>query len=250
MKTGCSNKMAFPEWATYVLLVVGSYLVGSFPTGYVLGKITKGIDIRDFGSGNTGFSNAYRLLGKGAAILTIIGDIVLKGGVVAWAARLIVGLVVIKDSVGPGFVYTLGFTEPLPQAMVVLAGIMSVLGHNYPVWLGFKGGKGMATTAGVFICFVPVTAAALVIVWFTVVFTTRYTSLANIVTTPTLPIFILLETHYIMGLDMIMSLPLMVGGLLAGIFILFRHRENIKRLLAKEERKFGDKSERIEKESE
>ncbi len=243
--------MAFPDWATYVLLVVGSYLVGSFPTGWVLGKITKGIDIRDHGSGNTGFSNAYRLLGKRAAILTLIGDIVLKGGVVAWAARLIVGLVVINPPAGPGFVYTLGFTEPLPQAMVVLAGIMSVLGHNYPVWLGFKGGKGMATTAGVFICFVPVTAAGLAIVWFTVVFTTRYTSLANIVTTPTLPIFIFLEANFIMNLElMTTSIPLIVGGLLAGIFILFRHRDNIKRLIAKEERKFGDKSERIEKEAE
>ncbi|MHA1531986.1 MAG: glycerol-3-phosphate acyltransferase [Candidatus Heimdallarchaeota archaeon] len=230
--------MAFPDWATYVLLLVGSYLVGSFPTGWVLGKITKGIDIRDFGSGNTGFSNAYRLLGKRAAILTIIGDIVLKGGIVAWAARLIVGLVVINPPDGPGFVYTLGFTEPLPQAIVVGAGIMSVLGHNYPVWLRFKGGKGMATTAGV-------------IVWFTVVFTTRYTSLANIITTPTLPIFIFLEANYIMKLvPMISTLPLIIGGLLAGIFILFRHRDNIKRLLAKEERKFGDKSERIEKEVE
>ncbi len=241
--------MAFPDWATYVLLLVGSYLVGSFPTGYVLGKITKGIDIRDYGSGNTGFSNAYRLLGKGAAILTIFGDIVLKGGVVAWAARLIVGLVVIQPE--PIQAYTLGFTDPVGQAIVVGAGIMSVLGHNYPVWLRFKGGKGMATTAGVFICFVPVTALGLAVVWFAVVFTTRYTSLANIVTTPTLPIFIFLEANFIMNLEpMITSLPLIIGGLLAGIFILFRHRDNIKRLLAKEERKFGDKSERIEKESE
>jgi glycerol-3-phosphate acyltransferase PlsY len=240
--------MAFPDWATYVLLLVGSYLVGSFPTGWVLGKIMKGIDIRDFGSGNTGFSNAYRLLGKKAAILTIIGDIVLKGGIVAWIARLIVGLVVIQPD--PIKAYTLGFTDPIGQAVVVGAGIMSVLGHNYPVWLRFKGGKGMATTAGVFICFVPVTTAVLAVIWFTVVFTTRYTSLANIVTTPTLPLFIFLESRYIMGLDIITSIPLMIGGLLAGIFILFRHRDNIKRLLAKEERKFGDKSERIEKETE
>lgn len=241
--------MAFPDWATYVLILVGSYLIGSFPTGWVLGKITKGIDIRDFGSGNTGFSNAYRLLGKRAAILTIIGDIVLKGGVVAWAARLIVGLLVIQPE--PVKAYTLGFTDPVGQAIVVAAGIMSVLGHNYPVWLRFKGGKGMATTAGVFICFVPVTALGLAVVWFTVVFTTRYTSLANIVTTPTLPIFIFLEANFIMNFElMTTSIPLIVGGLLAGIFILFRHRDNIKRLIAKEERKFGDKSERIVKEAE
>ncbi|NHJ47683.1 MAG: glycerol-3-phosphate 1-O-acyltransferase PlsY [Asgard group archaeon] len=238
--------MAFPDWAIYTLLLIGSYLVGSFPTGWVLGKITKGIDIRDFGSGNTGFSNVYRILGKGPAILTIFGDIVLKGGILAWAARLIVGFLIIKPSVGSGYVYTFGLTEPIPQTFVVLAGIMSVLGHNYPVWLKFKGGKGMATTAGVFINFVPVASGCLAVVWFIVVFTTRYTSLSNVVTTPTLPIFIFIETYFIMKLDIYACIPLMIGGLLAGLFILWRHRENIKRLLKKEERKFGDKTERFE----
>jgi glycerol-3-phosphate acyltransferase PlsY len=237
--------MAFPDWATYLLLLVGSYLVGSFPTGWVLGKIIKGIDIRDFGSGNTGFSNVYRILGKGPAILTIIGDIVLKGGILAWSARLIVGYVIIQPVPGPRYIYTFGFIEIVPQAMVVLAGLMAVIGHNYPVWLKFKGGKGMATTAGVFFNFVPLACGLLAIVWFSVVFSTKYTSLSNVVTTPTLPLFIFLETFFVMKLDIYTCIPLMVGGLLAGLFIIWRHRENIQRLRKGEERKFGDKSERI-----
>jgi len=236
--------MALDDWIIYVIVLVGSYLVGSFPTGFVLGKIIKGLDIRDHGSGNTGFSNVYRLLGKGPAIITLIVDIGIKGGVLAWAARLVIGLVVIQPV--PIKAYTLGFTDPVGQAVVVAAGLLSVIGHNYPIWLKFKGGKGMATTAGVFINFVPISCAGLAIVWFTVVFTTKYTSLANIITTPILPIFIFFETFFVMKFDIYTCIPLMVGGLMAGLFVLWRHRDNIKRLRAGEERKFGDKSERIE----
>jgi len=235
--------LALNEWIIYVLIIVGSYLVGSFPTGWILGKIMKNIDIRELGSGNTGFSNVYRLLGKGAATITIIVDVIIKGGVLAWAVRLIIGLLVIKPV--PVEVYTLGFSDPVRQAIVVIAGLMSITGHNYPIWLKFKGGKGMATTAGVFINFVPISAACLAIVWFTVVFTTKYTSLANIITTPTLPLFIFLETFFIMKFDIYTCIPLMVGGLLAGLFVLWKHRDNIVRLKEGKERKFGDKSERI-----
>ncbi|HUU79716.1 MAG TPA: glycerol-3-phosphate 1-O-acyltransferase PlsY [candidate division Zixibacteria bacterium] len=238
--------MAFPEWAIYTLLLIGSYLVGSFPTGFVLGKILKKIDIREFGSGNTGFSNVYRTLGKGPAIITIIGDVVVKGGMVAWAARILIAFTVIKDIPDTKYVYTLGFIEPIPQMFVSIAGILAICGHNWPVWLKFKGGKGMATTAGIFICFVPITALGLTIVWFIVVFTTKYTSLANIVTTPTLPIFIFLETFFIMQFDILTCIPLIVGGLVAGLLLLWSHRENIGRLKSGNERKFGDKSERIE----
>ncbi|MBN1328536.1 MAG: glycerol-3-phosphate 1-O-acyltransferase PlsY [Candidatus Heimdallarchaeota archaeon] len=235
--------MVLNDWIIYAIVIIGSYLVGSFPTGWILGKIIKNVDIREYGSGNTGFSNVYRLLGKGAAIITIIVDVIIKGGVLAWAVRLVIGLLVIKPE--PVEVYTLGFSDPLGQAIVVTSGLMAIIGHNYPIWLKFKGGKGMATTAGVFINFVPVTAAGLVIVWFIVVFTTKYTSLANVITTPTLPIFIFLETFFIMKFDIITCIPLIIGGLLAGLFILWRHRDNIKRLKEGSERKFGDKSERI-----
>ncbi len=242
--------MALPDWAIYLMVIIGSYLIGSFPTGYVLGKLLKKIDIRDFGSGNTGFSNVYRILGTGSAIMTLVVDIVVKGGVVAWAARLIIHYAVIVTQPETKFVYTMGFTEPIPQAIVVIAGLMAVVGHNWPIFLKFQGGKGMATTAGVFINFVPVTALVLVIVWFLVVFTTKYTSLANIITMPLSAIFIFLETYFIMGLDLITCIPLTVSGFVAGLFIIWSHRENIQRLISKTERKFGDKSERYQKEVE
>ena len=240
--------MALPEWVIYIIVIVSSYLVGSIPTGYVLGKILKNIDIRDYGSGNTGFSNVYRILGPIPGIITLVGDIVVKGGVVSWAVRLIIHYTVIVTEPATKFVYTMGFTEPVPQAIVVLSGLMAIAGHNWSIYLKFKGGKGMATTAGVFINFVPVSVALLVVVWLIVLFTTRYTSLANLVTTPTVWIFILLETRFIMDFDWINCIPLTIGGVIAGLFILWSHRENIKRLISKTERKFGDKSERIQAE--
>ena len=127
--------MALPDWAIYLMVIIGSYLVGSFPTGFVLGKLLKKIDIRDYGSGNTGFSNVYRLLGTGPAILTLVVDIIVKGGVVAWAARLIIHYTVIVTQPGTKFVYTMGFTEPVPQAIVVIAGLMAIAGHNWPIFL-------------------------------------------------------------------------------------------------------------------
>ena len=144
----------------------------------------------------------------------------------------------------------MGFTEPLPQAIVVIAGLMAIAGHNWPIFLKFQGGKGMATTAGVFINFVPVTALVLVVIWFLIVFITKYTSLANIITIPVMAIFIFLETYFIMGFELITCIPLTAGGLVAGLFILFSHRENIQRLISKTERKFGDKSERFQKKEE
>lgn len=242
--------MALPDWAIYLMVIIGSYLVGSFPTGFVLGKLLKKIDIRDYGSGNTGFSNVYRILGTGPAIITLVCDIIVKGGMVSWTARLIIHYTIIITQPETKFAYTLGFTEPIPQTIVVIAGLMAIAGHNWPIFLKFQGGKGMATTAGVFINFVPVTGAGLVIVWLIIVFTTKYTSLANIIMTPVMAIFIFLETYFIMGFELITCIPLTVGGLVAGLFILWSHRENIQRLISKTERKFGDKSERFQKEEE
>ena len=134
--------MALPDWVIYVMVIISSYLVGSFPTGFVLGKLLKNIDIREHGSGNSGFSNVYRLLGVGPGIITLVVDIIVKGGMVAWAARLIIHYAVIETQPATKFVYTMGFTEPVPQAMVVIAGLMAVAGHNWPIFLGFKGGTG------------------------------------------------------------------------------------------------------------
>ncbi len=242
------------EWwiqmIAYASLVIGSYLIGSLQTGWFLGKIIKQIDIRDFGSGNTGFSNVYRILGKGPAIITLIGDIFVKGFVVVWAVRLIVAYLVLKQPPTNALeIYRMGLTTPLSQGMIVLSGLVAIAGHNWPIWFGFKGGKGMATTAGVFFAIAPATCAGLTIVWLTIVKTTHYTSLANIIATPISSIFFFFEAYFIMKLtDNWYLLP--IGGLIAGLFVLFSHRENIKRLRNGEERKFGDKTERLEQKEE
>ncbi|MHA1124444.1 MAG: glycerol-3-phosphate 1-O-acyltransferase PlsY [Candidatus Heimdallarchaeota archaeon] len=242
--------MTWIEWVAYVSLVIGSYLIGSLQTGWFLGKIIKNIDIRDYGSGNTGFSNVYRILGKGPAIITLIGDIFVKGFVVVWAVRLIVTYLVIDQPPTNALeIYTMGLTTPLSQGMIVLSGLMAIAGHNWPIWFGFKGGKGMATTAGVFFAIAPATCAGLTIIWLIIVKTTSYTSLANIIATPTSSILFFFEAYFIMGLKVVWYL-LPIGGLVAGLFVLYSHRENIKRLRNGEERKFGDKTERIEQKEE
>ena len=245
--------MNWYDWVAYISLIIGSYLIGSLQTGWFLGKILKQIDIRDYGSGNTGFSNVYRILGKGPAIITLIGDVFIKGFVVVWAVRLIVTYLVLKQTPTTALgVYTMGYSDPIAQATIMISGLMAVAGHNWPIWFGFKGGKGMATTAGVFFSLFPATSSTLIFVWLTIVFTTRYTSLANIVTTPASAVFIFLEAYFIMRLNAYWYswFPLVVGGIIAGLFVLYSHRENIHRLLSKEERKFGDKSERLEQNEE
>lgn len=232
--------MSFPDWAIYLLTIFLGYIIGSIPTGYVLGKLLKKIDIRNYGSGNTGFSNVYRLLGPLPGFFTLLGDILIKGYLVSWVARLIIGLLVIGEKVS---FYTLGFTDSLSQAMVVTTGLMAVVGHNWPVWLKFRGGKGMATTAGIFLGFVPLSTGLLAVVWIIILFLTRYTSLSNLLTVPISAVFIFLETKFIMGVPWY---PLTIGGVIAGLMIIWSHRENIQRLIAGEERKFGDKSERLE----
>jgi len=209
------------EWwiqmIAYTSLVIGSYLIGSLQTGWFLGKIIKQVDIRDFGSGNTGFSNVYRILGKGPAIITLIGDIFVKGFVVVWAVRLIVAYLVLKQPPSNALeIYRMGLTTPLSQGMIVLSGLVAIAGHNWPIWFGFKGGKGMATTAGVFFAIAPATCAGLTIVWLTIVKTTHYTSLANIIATPISSIFFFFEAYFIMKLtDNWYLLP--IGGLIAGL---------------------------------
>jgi len=242
--------MTWIEWVAYVSLVIGSYLIGSLQTGWFLGKLLKKIDIRDYGSGNTGFSNVYRILGKGPAIITLIGDIFVKGFVVIWSVRLIIAYLVLRQPPTTAFeVYTMGYVDPLSQGMIVLSGLMSIAGHNWPIWFGFKGGKGMATTAGVFFSLIPAITVGLAIIWLIIVKTTRYTSLANIITTPISAIFFFFEAYFIMDLRDSWY-PLTIGGLVAGVFVLISHRDNIKRLRNGEERKFGDKTERIEQKDE
>ena len=196
--------MSFSSFFGLLAGVVFGYLVGSCPTGYLLVKWAKGQDIRDYGSGNIGATNVSRVLGKKWAVFTAVFDM-LKGGV----AVLIVML--------------LGATEPW---ILALTGLASVIGHDYPLWLGFRGGKGVATTFGVFACydfFNPLPALIGGVVWYAVKEKWGYVSLGSMiglaVAVLSMPVFHMDRAYYICGIA-------------AVLLTVWRHRENISRLIA------------------
>jgi acyl phosphate:glycerol-3-phosphate acyltransferase len=203
----------------WLLIAVLSYLIGSIPSGYLFAR-AKGIDIRQKGSGNIGAANASRVMGKQWGYLVFICDF-LKG---FFAVEL-------------GFLIAIFFHENLGLGSVI-AGTMAVVGHDYPVWLGFRGGKGIATLAGtVLAVFAPLVCILFGVVWLVVFLISRYTSLASIAGVLSLPI-----TSALIVPKNQSEFPLLVGfsGLMAAL-ALWRHRSNIVRLLNGTENRFGRK---------
>lgn len=198
--------------ATWIML---GYLCGSIPFGYLLVKLTQGRDIRAAGSGNIGAANVTRTAGKGLGILTLILDAA-KGFLPVWLAGRF------SDN---------GLLDP--AAWMMAAGIGAILGHFFPVWLKFKGGKGVATGVGVFlpICW-PAVLGALV-VWIIAVSITRYVSLGSMLASASLPIFLFF--FYASGFAPPLSITLGASLISAGIIL--KHHENIGRLVAGKEPK-------------
>jgi glycerol-3-phosphate acyltransferase PlsY len=189
-----------------VIIIVISYLIGSIPFGIVISR-SKGIDLRKVGSGNIGATNVLRAVGKKEAILTLIGDI-------------------LKGTFGVLLAKSLSQSE----TVVVLSAIAAVAGHDFSIFLRFKGGKGVATSIGVLIGYTPVVALVTINVWILVVFFYRYSSLGALVSFTFVPIFMLLVRKGLEGI--ILSVVLT-------ILIYFKHKENIKRLLEGREPKIG-----------
>jgi glycerol-3-phosphate acyltransferase PlsY len=201
----------------YLGLILGlSYLLGSLPWGYLMGKMRKGIDIRDFGSGNVGTTNVLRLLGLLPAITVLAGDV--GKGII---------------SVYIGFLLA-PFTGANPEIVGGLAGLSSIIGHNWSIFLKFKGGKGVATSAGAFLILTPLPFMFSLLVMVGVVFFTRYVSLGSVIAACGLPIFILLWIRNYRLEYFILSV------IVAGC-VLFRHRPNLGRLLRGEENRLGEK---------
>lgn len=192
-----------------VLLLLGGYLLGSVPTGIIAGR-AYGVDVRRSGSGNIGMANVLRTAGKGAAIITMVGDM-LKGFVPVLLARFLT-------------------TNDWLVAAVALA---AVVGHCWPVFLGFKGGKGVATGAGTSIALAPVVGLALFAFWWIVVLVGRYTSLGAIAVMVLSPFVFLLTGQ---------PLPYVLYTVVGGVLVLYRHKENAQALLNGTERKIGEKS--------
>jgi glycerol-3-phosphate acyltransferase PlsY len=174
-------------------------------------KLSEGRDIRASGSGNIGAANVTRTAGKGAGVLTLLLDAA-KGYVAVWLASLLTGDV----------------------AWMVAAGLAAIAGHFYPVWLRFKGGKGVATGVGVFLPICWQAVAAALVVWLLTVAVSRYVSLASMLATGSLPIL----TYFLYAPGYAPPLAVTGGATLAAVAIILKHHENIRRLAAGQEPKF------------
>lgn len=191
------------------LLVLASYLIGALPTSYIAGRVTGGIDLREHGSGNLGATNAFRVLGGRVAVPVLLFD-VFKG----WL---------------PTFTFPLWDGVASPDWALVY-GATAVIGHVFSVYVGFRGGKGVATTGGVLLALAPVAAALGFAAWGLVVALTRIVSLGSLVAAIVIPVAV----YVLRGPDAVFGLTL---GL--AIFVVFAHRSNVRRLLRGEEHRFG-----------
>jgi glycerol-3-phosphate acyltransferase PlsY len=195
-----------------ILGLICAYVLGSFPTAFIVTKIFKGMDIRKHGSGNMGATNVMRVVGKGAGIFVLIVDIAKGFAAVAVLAplfyrpELIININVLK----------------------ILMGVGAIFGHNWTIFLGFKGGKGVATSAGVLLGFSPIVMGLAAGAWILLVLITRYVSLSSIITSILVPVMMYLfkQPREFLILTIIMC-PV----------IIYRHKSNIKRLIQGKESK-------------
>ncbi|MDO5088478.1 MAG: glycerol-3-phosphate 1-O-acyltransferase PlsY [Leptotrichiaceae bacterium] len=198
-----------------VLLGVPAYFLGRIPNALWIGKVFKGIDVREHGSRNTGSTNAARVLGAKLGILTLILDIC-KGAVPTGAALLI-------------HADTLENFTGVSNIDAVVIGIMAIIGHSFSIFMKFKGGKAVATTVGVFTVLVPWALLSAAVVFFIVFGISRYVSLSSIIGAVSLPILI-----YIFYKNIFLT----VFGLGIAVLIVMKHRSNIERIMNGTEPKF------------
>jgi glycerol-3-phosphate acyltransferase PlsY len=191
------------------LLLLAAYLIGAFPTSYIVGRLTRGIDLRQHGSGNLGATNAFRVLGWRAATPIFVIDVA-KGFLPVYLFPRIDG------------------AEPIAWALAY--GAAAIIGHMFSIYVGFRGGKGVATGAGVFLALAPWAALASLLIWTLLVFTTGYVSLASIASAAALPLLIAVTGAGASVLALSLALT---------TFVIYAHRANMKRLLRGEEHRFG-----------
>ena len=206
---------------TFALVVIASYLLGSIPFGYLAGRMA-GIDIRNCGSGNVGATNVIRTLGKGY-------------GYPVFALDFLKGFGAVKMSI---LIATRMQSEWSPQEMFgIVAAISSVLGHSFPLWLRFRGGKGVATSGGALFGLAPVAALVGVAIWIVTFWLTRYVSVASIVAAAALP-FVVLITTWLSGTT---GKLLFYSSVCLAAVVIWRHRSNLSRLIHGTEPRFNRK---------
>jgi acyl phosphate:glycerol-3-phosphate acyltransferase len=203
-------------------LVLASYVLGATPTSYWVGKGVRGIDLRTRGSGNLGATNVFRVLGARWAAPVMFVDVA-KG----WIPVALFPLLLAADPASPAQA-----AGGSPEAWAMVFGAAAILGHVFSFWVGFRGGKGVATSAGVFLGLAPLAVLAAFGVWALVLLTTRYVSLASILAALALPPLVLALPHRGGA-----AIPLFTVALAA--FVIWAHRANVRRLLRGEESRFG-----------
>nr|WP_307775424.1 glycerol-3-phosphate 1-O-acyltransferase PlsY [uncultured Cetobacterium sp.] len=196
----------------FLIFIAITYLFGSFPCGVWLGKATKNIDIREHGSENSGATNAYRILGPKYGIMVLILD-ALKGYI-------------------PLFLASKFGVDGIP---LVILGLVAILGHTFSLFLNFKGGKGVATSLGVFLFLMPHVVGVLLIIFICVVAISRYISLGSVICSALLPIL----AFFLPVRDESTRIPLVIISLIVGVFVIYKHKANIVRLMEGKENRFN-----------
>jgi len=191
--------------ANIALVVIPSYLVGAIPASFIAGKMVRGIDLREHGSGNLGAANTFRVLGRRAAVPVLLFDIG-KGFVAVWYLSALGG---------EGILFSL------------LAAVAVVLGHNYSVFVRFSGGKGVGTTAGAFLALAPYAVLFCVLIWVITLLVTRIVSLASMVAALLLPAAVYLSNRFL-GAGTHGSV--LILSIIVAALVIYKHRPNIQRL--------------------
>lgn len=184
---------------SYVIVVILSYVIGSVPSGLILGKTFWNVDLRQHGSKNIGATNAWRTLGKLPGFIVFVADL-LKGMIGVYLGMLIVGT----------------------STAMIIGGIMAIIGHSLSLFLKFKGGKGVATGLGVLIMLMPSVSAIVFLIWLVIVLISKYVSLASIIAAVFVPV-----CAFAAG----MSYDYVAFGIVAALFVIYRHKSNIVRLI-------------------
>jgi len=196
------------------------YLLGAIQTAVIVGRVAKGLDIRSYGSGNAGGTNVFRILGWKHGVFVTLVD-VLKGALAASIAPSLIFIIVPFDI----------------QYVQLAAGLAATIGHIWPVFLNFKGGKGVGAAAGTILAVFPVAAVICMLIFISTVYLTRYISLASLLSSLSFPLVL-----YFVSLWYNQQIPdsLVISSLVFPALITLTHRENIYRLMNGSERKFGD----------
>ena len=203
---------------SYVIGALLGYILGSCPNGLIVSK-ARGIDVRKHGSGNIGATNVLRVVGK-------------EWGYLVFALDALKGLLAVRVTIW--IAASISSSAVSPELIGIVAGVACILGHAFPIWLNFRGGKGVATSAGVLLGLMPIAVVSVFLVWLVLFKTTRYVSVASIGAAIALPIFVTLYLR----IKMLTGASLLPFSILIAAVVIWRHRSNMQRLLHGKEQRF------------